>query len=488
MIQKRGGTVFWILLAVFGAAVVVLLAVVLAKTITFKPKKSEQERPAPVYVNGEKAARDLAEMIRCKTVSSMDKTEEDEREFEKFEKLLPALFPKIHEKCVFEKIGDRALLFRWRGKSAASPTVLMSHYDVVSVVEENWQKPAFDGVIENGVLWGRGTLDTKGTLNAVLQAAETLIEEGFVPENDIYFAFGGDEEINGHGAKDIVKLFTERKITPGLVLDEGGAVVERVFPGVSRPCALIGIAEKGMLNVEYSVTGGGGHSSTPAPKGPVFRLARACTRVEGKPFPFTLNTPALEMFNVLARHSTFLYRMLFANLWLFAPVLNLFTRLTGGELNAMLRTTIAFTQMEGSKGINVIPPYAMMASNHRIVPGDTVESSIERIRRTVADEKVEVSLINGTDPSRVSDVKCSAWDVVTSATAETWPEAIVSPYLMLACSDSRHWGVLSDKVYRFSAMALSKEERATIHGNDERIPLSTISKSVEFYLRLMRKI
>ena len=477
-----------IILISVGAILAGLLAVVLVRTLMFKPKKVQQDKVAPVYVNSEKATADLAEMIRCKTVSNTDKSLEDEGEFEKFERLLPTLFPNVHARCIFEKVGDRALLYRWKGKSAAAPTVLMSHYDVVSVVEENWQKPAFDGLVENGILWGRGTLDTKGTLNAVMQAAEMLIEEGYIPENDIYFAFGGDEEVNGHGASDIVKLFTERKITPGLVLDEGGAVVERVFPDVSRPCALIGIAEKGMLNVEYSVTGGGGHSSTPAPRGPVYRLARACKRLEDKPFKFRTNTPAKEMFNVLARHSNFLYRMLFSNLWLFTPVLNLYTRLVGGDLNAMLRTTTAFTQMEGSKGINVIPPYARMASNHRIAPGDTVEGCLERIKRVVGDDKVEVKLINGTDPSRISEIGCRAWDVVREATGETWQEAIVSPYLMLACSDSRHWGEVSDKVYRFSAMALSKEERATIHGNDERIPVSTIAKSVEFYVRLMKKI
>ncbi len=477
-----------IVLICLGVLVSALLAVVIARTIMFKPKKTASEKVAPIYVNGEKATRDLAEMIRCKTVSNMNKALEDEAEFEKFEKLLPELFPNIHSRCIFEKVGDRALLYRWKGKSSASPTVLMSHYDVVSVVEENWQKPAFEGIVENGILWGRGTLDTKGTLNAVMQAAESLIEEGYIPENDVYFAFGGDEEINGHGASDIVKLFAERKITPGLVLDEGGAVVERVFPGVSRPSALIGIAEKGMLNVEYTVTGGGGHSSTPAPRGPVYRLARACKRLEDKPFKFRTNTPAKEMFNVLARHSTFLYRMLFANLWLFMPVLNFYTRLVGGDLNAMLRTTTAFTQMEGSKGINVIPPVARMASNHRIAPGDTVDGCLERIKRVIDDDKVEVKLIGGTDPSRISEIDCRAWEVVAAATGETWQEAIVSPYLMLACSDSRHWGALSDKVYRFSAMALSKEERATIHGNDERIPVATISKSVEFYVRLMKKI
>ncbi len=467
--------------------ILILLLVLIIRALSFVPKKNEREKVAPVFVNSEKAVSDLAEMIRCKTVSDTDKSREDESEFERFETLLKTLFPNVHAKCSFEKPSDRSLLFKWEGRSHEVPTVLMSHYDVVSVVEEDWEKPPFDGIQENGVLWGRGTLDTKGTLNGVLQAAEMLIGEGFVPENDIYFAFGGDEEINGYGAKTIVDLFENRGITPGLVVDEGGAVVENVFPGVKEPCALIGIAEKGMVNIEYSVKGGGGHASSPAAHTPVGRLSVACVKVENSPFKFGISKPALALFDTVGRHSTFVYRLIFANLWLFKPVLNMITKKSGGELNALVRTTTAFTQMEGSKGMNVIPPYAKMVSNHRIKEGETPESVAERITKIIDDDKINVRIISGMPPSVISDMKCEAWDRVKSVVAETWQEAIVSPYLMLACSDSRHWGRISDKVYRFSAMALSKEERGTIHGNNEKIPFATVTKTVEFYIRLMKK-
>ena len=472
---------------IIAAALGALITFVLVRAVMFKPAKREKVSPAPVAVNSEKAISDLAEMVRCRTVSDRNKENEDEREFEKFEALLPKLFPRVYEKCSFEKVGTRARLFRYKGRSDKSPTVMMAHYDVVSVVEEDWEKPAFDGISENGVLWGRGTLDTKGTLNGILQAAEQLISEGFVPENDIYFAFGGDEEINGNGAPDIVNLFRERGITPGAVYDEGGAVVENVFPGVKAPCALIGIAEKGMLNVEYSVKGGGGHSSAPAPHTPVGRLSAACVKMEGSPFKFRLTPPARKMFDTLGRHSTFVYRMIFANLWLFSPVLNLLTKTQGGEMNALMRTTTAFTQMEGSKGMNVIPPYARMVSNHRLVAGDTTDSVLERIKKTVNDERVEVRMIDGMNPSVISRTDVEGWERISAAVSETWQSAIVSPYLMVACSDSRHWGVISDRVYRFSAMALSKEERGYIHGNNERIPHATVTKTVEFFLRLMKK-
>ena len=466
---------------------VVFLAVIFIRTLLFVPKNESVGEVQAVYVNGDKAAHDLAEMIKCKTISHRNPDEDDIYEFERFEKILPELFPKVFEKCSFEKVGDRGILIRWPGASSDSPSVFMSHYDVVSVEAEDWQKPAFDGILENGVLWGRGTLDTKGTLNGILQAAETLIGNGFVPKNDIYFAFGGNEEVNGNGSYGIVQLFKERGITPGLVLDEGGAVCTGVFPGVKKPIALIGTGEKGQLNIKYTVKGGGGHSSSPKANGPVIRLSKACINVEKAAFKYTVPQPTAELFDTAGRHSTFLYRLIFANQWCFGPVLGLYAGLSGGEFNAVVRTTTAFTQMRGSKGENVIPAVATMVSNHRIIPGENVESVVAHVTKAVNDDNIDVSVINGINPSVISRTDCEAYERVRSTVAETWQEAIVSPYLMVAGSDSRHWGEISDKVYRFSAMALSKEERGMIHGNDERIPLATISRTVEFFIRIMKK-
>ncbi len=467
--------------------IVLFLSVLIIRALMFVPKKSELGEISSVDVNCEKAAHDLAEMVKCKTISHFDQAEDDAAEFERFEKLLPNLFSRVFEKCSFEKVGERGILIKWQGASSDSPSVFMSHYDVVSVEQNDWTKPAFDGIIENGVLWGRGTLDTKGTLNGILQAAEALIEKGFVPKNDIYFAFGGNEEINGDGSKNIVKLFKERGITPGLVLDEGGAVCTGVFPGVKGPIALIGIGEKGFINIEYTVKGGGGHSSSPKAGSPVWRLSRACLNVEKATFKYTLSKPTAELFNTAGRHSSFLYRLIFANQWCFSPVLSMFAKLSGGEFNAVVRTTTAFTQMRGSKGANVIPAHASMVSNHRIIPGETMESVVAHVTKAVNDEKVKISVISGSNPSVISETDCEAYDRVKAAVSETWQNTIVTPYLMVAGSDSRHWGEISDKVYRFSAMALSKEERGTIHGNDERIPLETINRTVEFFTRIMTK-
>ncbi len=469
------------------AIIVVILAVVIIRTLNFKPKTTTRVIEEDVCFDGNKAVENLRELIKCKTVSYRDSSLEDEKEFEKLIALLPKLYPNVFEACEYKELDDRALLFRWKGESSLDPTILMAHFDVVPVLEEAWEKPPFDAVMENGVIWGRGTLDTKATVNGVLYSAETLIKDGFVPKNDIYFAFSGGEEVNGKGAVNIVDYFEQNRITPALVLDEGGAVVENVFPGVKGSCGLIGIAEKGMMDVEYKAKSQGGHASAPKPHTPVGVLADACCKVENNPFKAHLTKPVAEMFDTLGRHSTFVYRMIFANLWLFKGVLDIICKKSGGELNALMRTTVAFTQMTGGKATNVIPPEATMVSNIRLNPMDTMESGLQYIRKTVANNEIKISAIHGMNPSRISITDCAGWDKVATAVASTWKGSLVSPYLMVACSDSRHYGRISDKVYRFSAMDLTSEERATIHGHNERIRVETVNKAVEFYIRLIKQ-
>lgn len=467
--------------------IAVLVAIVLIRTIAFVPYKEKTVEIEKIEVDVDKAARDLSDMIKCKTISHRDPSLEDDGEFKRFIDLLPERFPNIHRSCTRELVGDRAILYKLCGRSSDAPTVLTAHFDVVDVDEENWSKAPFSGEIADGVVFGRGSLDTKSTLNASMQALEQLISEGFVPNNDIYLAFSGNEEINGEGQPSIIKLFKERGIDPALVLDEGGAVVNHVFPGVHTPCALVGIAEKGMLNVELRFTGKGGHASSPKPHTPIGRLSAACVRIENNPFKYTLSGATAALFDTLARHSNFGYKLIFANLWLFGPILSLIGKLSGGELNALIRTTCSFTQMEGSKGINVIPPNATMCANLRLIPGETKESAVAYLEKQIKDKDIKLTVLESENPSPTSVIGGEAWDKIADAIKGTWDNTLVSPYLMFACSDAKHWSKISDKVYRFSAMALSSEERATIHGNDEKITLDAIRKSVEFYIRLIKK-
>ena len=469
------------------AIVLAFLAVVIIRTIRFKPKPQPALSDEEISFDKDAAVDALAQLVRCKTISYNDRSLEEDAEFQKLISLLPTLYPRVFDVCSVRQLPDRALLLRWPGKHNGDPSVLMAHYDVVPVNEENWEKPPFAGIIKDGVLWGRGTLDTKVTFNGIFSAANHLIGKGFQPENDIYFAFSGGEEVNGKGAPNIVQYFIDHHIQPAIVVDEGGAVVENVFPGVKQPCGLIGIAEKGMMNAQYRTVSAGGHASAPKPHTPVGVLAAACKRVEDHPFKAHIEGPAAEMFDTLGRYSTLLYRVFFANMWCFGWVLDLLGKTSGGEMNALMRTTVAFTQMEGSSARNVIPPEAKMVSNIRLNPADSVASALDYLHKTVNDPNVEITALESFEPSPISEIDCPAWDKVAAAVAETWRGCIVSPYLMVQCSDSRHYGKLSNHVYRFSAMDLSAEERATIHGSNERIRLETVAKAVEFYIRLMKK-
>lgn len=470
------------------AIVLLFFAVILIRTLRFKPEPLPPATGETVSLDRDKIVSDMADMIRCRTVSHRDGSLTDFGEFEKFRALLAERFPRVHGACTLRRLGETGLLYHLPGKCAEEPTVCMSHYDVVPVEEDLWHVPAFEGRVTDGYIWGRGALDTKGTLCGVMEALEYLLGEGYVPERDLYLSFSGDEEIDGPSCPAIVSWFEENGITPGFVLDEGGAVVERVFPGVTLPSAMVGIAEKGGVNLEFSMVSEGGHASTPPPHTIVGKLAKAITRIEAKPFPSRLTKPVREMFDTMGRHSGFLYRMIFANLWCFFPLLDLLARKSGGDMNAMLRTTVAVTRMQGSEAYNVLPSHAGFGVNLRLLGEDTVESVQARLKDRVDNDKIEVRLVSGMDPSPCSVTEGRGWDTLKAVIQDTWEGTVVTPYLMMACSDSRHYCRISDKVYRFSPMKLTKEERATIHGHDERISVDTLVRTAEFYVRLLRRI
>ncbi len=475
-------TILWILLGLL----VCFVAVLVFRALGFTPKESPLPHVLPIAVDEASAAQHLQAMIRLRTISDMDMSKADQKEFTAFQELLPTLYPTVHEKCTLEKMGKNGLLYTWKGKSSEAPSVFMAHYDVVPVVEEEWKEPPFSGMIKDGELWGRGTLDTKGTLHAILEAAELLLKEGFVPENDLYFAFGGDEEVMGKDAPAIVEELEKRGVRPAFVLDEGGAIVENVFPGVKQSAAMVGIGEKGSVFMDITATGKGGHASAPPAKQSLATLARAIDRLAQEPMPFVLTKPAKEMFNVMGRHSSFVFKLIFANLWCFAPLLDFICRRSGGELNALVRTTCAFTRARAAEAYNVLPTSATAGVNLRLICGDTLEAVQERMERVIGDPQVTLTVRDGIGASSISETYDEAWNRLDSAIRQTYPDALVSPYLMLAASDSRHYCKISNHVLRFSGMRLSKEQRGLIHNANERIPLSYLKTNISFFARVMK--
>ena len=477
----------YILLGIL-AALLLFVAVLLVRAAMFQPKDELVPAGDEISLDREKIVSDMQQLIQCKTISYNDEALVDKAEFEKFQNLLPSLYPKVHEVCTLTHLGVNGLVYRWKGKQEGDPTVLMSHYDVVPVEAEQWERDPFSGEVVDGVLWGRGTLDTKGTLCGILEAAEKMISEGYQPQRDVYFAFSGQEEINGPTCPAIVKWFKDQSIHPAMVVDEGGAVVENVFPGVSGECALIGIAEKGLTNIELKAKSRGGHASTPPIHTVVGELAQAVVNVEKHPFKRQLTKPVREMLDTLGRRSTFVYKILFANMWCFEGLFDMVCKMSGGELNAMMRTTCAVTKMEGSKAFNVIPPKASVGMNLRLIGKDTYDTAKTYLEKVINNPNIEVSVFEARNPSIDSDTNCQEWSNLKQVIKDTWPEAIVSPYLMMACSDSWYYCDITDRIYKFSAMKLSKEERGMIHGNNERVPVDTLVKTVEFYTRLMKVI
>lgn len=477
----------WWLLLLIPAALCVFLCVIWIRALRFKPVAQKKCPAEPVEFDALRAHEFLRRMIQCKTISYYEKEKIDEPEFEKFRALLAERYPAVHRTCTLERVGSTGLLYRWKGESPEEPTVLMAHYDVVPVDEKMWSRPPFAGEIEDGVLWGRGTIDTKSTLCAVMEAAEHWIEKGFVPRHDLYMAFAGDEEVNGVDAPAIVETLRSRNIAPALVIDEGGAVVENVFPGVSGPCAMVGIAEKGMVNLTLSAQGEGGHASTPPAHSLLGRLAQAIVAIESHPFPGRVTKAAAVMFDTLGRHSTMLYRMVFANLWCFKGLLARICLKMGGQINAIMRTTAAVTQAQGSAAPNVLPSKASIGVNLRLISGDTPQSALEYLRRVIRDDGIDLIDTHSYPPSAVSETGDENWETLRSTIAQVWPDAVISPYPMVACTDSRHYGAISRHVYRFSGMAWTNEEQALIHAADERLPLEKLTQCVEFYIRLIGK-
>ncbi len=468
-------------------ALVLLILILLYRTIRFRPVEEREVEEFHVELDEKKIIDNFRQMIRLKTVSYKDTSKEDEGEFSKFRELLIEKYPNVNKNCKLEYIGRTGVLYHWQGKNSEKSVVFMAHYDVVPADAKEWEKEPFSAIVEDSFIWGRGTLDTKGTLCGIMEAADRLIADGFKPENDIYLSFAGDEETNGESAKSIVAYLDERGVKPFMVLDEGGAIVQGAVPGVKEKCALIGTGEKGKMHLKLSIKTQGGHGSAPPPITSIGRLARAVKKIEEKPFSFHISEPARGMFDKAGRYSSFGLRIVFANLSFFKHLLDLVTRKIGGEFNALFRTTVAFTKMQGSSSINVFPTYASVEADLRIMEGDTEESIIRGIKERINDEDIMVESLSTIEVKPFSNTDTESWDKLDQAIRQIWPGTIVSPYLMLACSDSRSYTKISDNVYRFAAMELSSDERKLIHGNNERIPVDKLLTTVKFYICMMQK-
>ena len=474
--------------ALVAAACGAVVTVATRRVARFRPPAVVAEPADLEGLDAQGAAERLAELVRIPTISSRDTAEVDAGAFEDFRERLTQLYPQAHQVLEREILGDGALLYRWASGADLPPMVLMAHYDVVPVAGQEWSREPFSGLVEDGVVHGRGAIDDKGALVAIMEAVESLVAAGVTPARDVYLSFGNDEEVFGVGAQLAVETLGARGIRPWAVLDEGGAVVRGIFPGVPGPTAVVGLAEKGLLDVELITTDPGGHASSPTRGGAPARLARAITRIDDNPFPARLHDVVLGMVDALGRHSPTGYRALFAHAEYLRPALAQVLSKASREANALVRTTVAITQLEGSRARNVLATRARAHANIRIALGETVQSTLDRLRRIVDDPEVELRVVTGSDPSPVSRADNEAFALIGAAARSVYPDAAVAPYVMVQASDSRHFSQVCDSVYRFMPFDLSREELGTLHAADERITVAALHRGAGFYRYLIRHL
>jgi len=433
------------------------------------------------------AVAKLQALVRIATVSRPEEDAVDRAAFEAFHGALARLFPLLHERLERHRVGTHGLLYRWPGADATRPVVLMAHQDVVPVDEAApWQRPAFGGEIHDGAVWGRGTLDDKGALVGICEAVEALLVEGFVPAQDVWLSFGAREEVSGADAQLAVAALRNFGVRPWLVLDEGGAVAHDAFPGVKPPLGVIGVAEKGTTTLELVAEGRGGHSSTPAAGGPTARIARAVTRLESRPMRPRLPEPTVRMFEQLAPHAPPRLRRLFQHAGRFRPLLARALLASGPEAAALARTTISVTTLEGSPAHNVIASRATAGVNVRVTVGDSVASVVRHVRRVIADASIRIEVLDANEPSPVSPSGGPAYGLVAETIEAVFPDAVVTPYVMMAATDARFFAPICPHVYRFAPFRMTREQRESIHSYDEHLRVDDLLAGVEWYRRLLR--
>jgi carboxypeptidase PM20D1 len=475
------------------ALLLVLVAAVAINTWRQGSRQLDVPPAPPLAIDAQAAAERLAGALRFKTLSRLGDPAANAAEFEQLHAYLAQRFPKVHATLKRELVGGLSLLYTWPGSEPqAKPILLMAHQDVVPIApgtEKSWEVDPFVGEVKGGYIWGRGAWDDKGNLLAQLEAVEMLLASGFQPRQTLYLAFGHDEEVGGlAGAVQIAKLLQERKVQLDYVLDEGLLITEGVMPGLTKPAALIGIAEKGYLSVVLRVPATPGHSSMPPAKGTsaIAMMSAALRRLDDEQLPGGIRGVAREMFTTIAPEMEGFGRIALTNLWLFGPLVQAQLE-KGASTNAMLRTTTALTVVQAGNKDNVLPGMAEATVNFRLLPGDTRAGVMEHVKAKAGSDRFELLALDGSaEPSPVSPTQSASYQLLNKTVREVFPGTLVAPGLMVGATDSRHFQALSDHIYRFSPVRAKPEDLSRFHGTNERISVSNYAELIRFYHQLLR--
>ncbi|WP_447980597.1 M20 family peptidase [Candidatus Nitrospira bockiana] len=472
---------------------VVVLGLVLAgRALTVVSRQLPPVQVPLIRIDGHAAAERLAAAVRFKTISYQDPAESDRTAFLALHDYLSRAFPASHRVLEREVVGRYSLLYTWPGSDPSlAPILLLGHLDVVPVepgTEREWTQPPFAGVVADGFVWGRGTMDDKPAVCGPLEAIELLVRDGVTPRRTVLLAFGHDEEIGGEaGAKEIAAHLLRRGVRPAIVLDEGMAILRGLVPGVDRPVAAVGIAEKGYVTFELAAQGEGGHASMPPRETSVGILAAAIRRVEAEAMAAHLEGPAAQFFDFLAPELPWWRRLVLANRWLFEPAI---VRVldTRPPTRALIRTTFAPTMLEASAKENVLAPRARALVNVRVHPEDRIQAAFDHLQRVVADSRVTIRSVGtlASEPSPESPVDSAAFAALQRTVTEVFPDVVVAPGLVLGATDARHYQPLTGPVYRFLPISLAPGDPPRIHGTDECLSIDDYTRLIQFYGRLIQ--
>jgi len=474
--------------------IALLAAAVAVNTWRRGSKQLEVPPLPPIAVDERAAGESLAVAIRARTVSSQTDAALNTDQFQALHAHLQARYPKLHATLKREVVDGLSLLYTWPGSDpAAKPIALMAHQDVVPIApgtEKAWQVDPFSGEVKDGFVWGRGSWDDKANLIAQMEAIEKLVAAGFQPRRTIYLIFGADEEVGGlRGAVPIARLLAERKVRLDFVIDEGLLITEGVLPGLKAPGAIIGIAEKGYLSVVLRLAATPGHSSQPPPKGTsaIAMMSAALKRLDDDQLPASIQGVAREMFETVAPEMSGFNRVALSNLWLFGPVVQRQLE-AGASTNAMLRTTTALTMFNAGNKDNVLPGQAEATVNFRILPGDSQANVMAHVKRAAGNDRFELFALPGnSEPSKVTPTDSESYKLINRTVRELFPGTVVAPGLMIAATDSRHFGEVADHIYKFSPVRARPEDLPRFHGTNERIALANLAELIRFYHRLVEQ-
>ncbi|HSM24005.1 MAG TPA: M20 family peptidase, partial [Anaerolineaceae bacterium] len=438
-----------------------------------------------VEVDAQKVAERLSAVIQLETISN-EQGELDLKTFKQLHKKLEEMFPLVHKHMKREIISDASLLFTWEGKDKQSnPVLFAAHQDVVPAdptTLDQWTHPPFSGKIADGFIWGRGTIDIKSQMMAALESAELLLGEGFEPERTIYLAFGQDEEIGGQkGAAKIVEYLKENNVQLAAMMDEGGTILEGAVSGVDGPIALIGTAEKGHLSLKLKAYGSPGHSSMPGKDMAIGRLSRALAKLDAHPQPIRMKA-LKDLFRNLGSAASFGMQFVLSNLWFFGPIVKMQAE-SSNTTNAMIRTSTAMTIINGGIKENVLPASAEAIVNFRLLPGDSIATVCERVRKIVKDDKIEFEPVSdgAWEASPVSRSDSKSYLILKHTIRRVFDGVPVAPSLVMGATDARYYAGITDAAYRFTPFHLMAEDLNRMHGIDERISVESYGKMVSFF-------